>query len=304
MKYGNVPFFDKPISRIVLGGMPLPTGDYAEAFAILDGYRNSGGNAIDNAVVYGGTLASLLKAYYESRGEDALIRLDKGCHHSAQNDSGRRVSRQAIFEDIELNLERQGVSYSDFFVLHRDDRNVPVGDVIQWLNEAVASGKIRAFGVSNWHTDRLRDAVEYADEHRIQGISLSSPNLSLALVNEPMWWEAYALTPEDRVWYEQSQFPLFSWSSAGGGWFSDVDSPNVRRVYENEQNRQRRSRAKSLAAELGTSAYAVAMAWTLCQPANVFALVGPDTAERVHENMAVIDLHLSSEQLRSLEHGD
>jgi aryl-alcohol dehydrogenase-like predicted oxidoreductase len=284
--------------------MPLPTGDYPLAFEILDEYRKLGGNSIDNAIVYGKALASLLKAYYESRGEDALIRLDKGCHHSAQNDAGRRVTRGAIFEDIELNLERQGVSYSDFFVLHRDDRNVPVGAVIQWLNEAVASGKIKAFGVSNWHTDRVRDALEYADKHGVQGISLSSPNLALASVNEPMWWEAFALAPEDRAWYEETQFPLFSWSSAGGGWFSDVDSEDVRRVYQNEVNRQRRTRAKSLATELGTSAYAVAMAWTLCQPANVFALVGPDTVGRVHENMAVIDLNLSPKQLQWLENGD
>jgi aryl-alcohol dehydrogenase-like predicted oxidoreductase len=302
MQYGTVPHFAKPISKVVLGIMPLPTDDHPRAFEIMDLYREMGGNAIDNAKIYGPGRASLMRAYYEARGEDALIRIDKGCHHGSQDDAGRRVTREAMAEDIRANLEGQGVSYSDFFVLHRDDPRVPVGDVVQWLNEHKEAGRIRAFGGSNWHHTRIEQANEFAEKHGMQGFSLSSPNLSLATVNEPMWWEAYTVDREGRDWYERTGFPLFAWSSVSG-WFADATGPNITRVYENQENRERRERARALGAKKGLTTYQIALAWTLNQPMNVWALVGPDTAEQMRMNMETVEVKLEPEELRFLERG-
>jgi aryl-alcohol dehydrogenase-like predicted oxidoreductase len=303
MEYGNVPHFDKPISRIVLGIIPLKHDDLPHSFAIIDRYRELGGNMIDNSVVYGGGFMSMMKAYYESRGEDALIRLDKGCHHRGEGDEGRRVTKKDLDEDVRANLEGQGVTYSDFFVLHRDDRRVPAGEIVEWLNEHKAAGRIRAFGGSNWHHTRIAEANEYAEKHGLQGFSLSSPNLSLATVNEPMWWEAYSIDREGREWHERTGFPLFSWSSAGGGWFAEVDSDNVNRVYRNEENVRRLARAKEMAAQKGVTPYQIALAWTLNQPLNVFALTGPDTIPMLEMNMATADLGLTPPELNYLENG-
>ena len=302
MQYGTVPHFDKPISRVVLGIMPLSTDDHSRAFEIMDVYRELGGNAIDNAKIYGPGRAAMMKAYYEARGEDALIRIDKGCHHGSQNDEGRRVTREAMDEDIRANLEGQGVSYSDFFVLHRDDPRIPVGDIVQWLNEHKEAGRIKAFGGSNWHHSRIEAANEFAEKHDLQGFSLSSPNLSLATVNEPMWWECLTVDREARDWYEGTGFPLFAWSSVSG-WFAEATGPNITRVYDNEENRKRLARAKEVAAQKGLSAYQVALAWTLNQPLNVWALVGPDTTEQMRMNMDVINVKLTSDELRYLELG-
>jgi aryl-alcohol dehydrogenase-like predicted oxidoreductase len=301
VRYGTVPFFDKPISRIVLGIIPLQRLERSEAFDLLDQYRDLGGNIIDNSKVYGPALAGLMKDYYASRGEDALIRLDKGCHHAANNDAGRRVTREALDEDIRANLEGQGVSYSDFFVLHRDDPRVPAGEIVEWLDEHVKAGRIRAFGGSNWHHTRIQEANDYAKAHGLQGFSLSSPNLSLATVNEPMWWEAYTIDRPGRQWHERTQFPLFSWSSAGGGWFAGVQSPDVQRVYDNPENRLRLARATEMAAAKGVTPYQIALAWTLNQPLKVWALVGPDNQEQLRMNMATADLVLTPDELRALE---
>lgn len=303
MQYGTVPHFDKPISRVVLGIIPLPQDDHPRAFEIIDRYRELGGNMIDNSVVYGSGKMGLMKAYYEARGEDALIRLDKGCHHRGDSDAGRRVTREDMDADVRANLAGQGVSYSDFFVLHRDDPRIPVGDIVQWLNEHRDAGRIKAFGGSNWHHTRIAAANEYAEKHGLQGFSVSSPNLSLATVNEPMWWEAYSIDREGRDWHERTGFPLFSWSSAGGGWFAEVDSDGVNRVYRNDENIARLARAKELAAQKGVTPYQIALAWTLNQPMNVFALTGPDTVPMLEMNLATVDLKLNPEELTYLEHG-
>lgn len=303
MKYGKVPHYDKEVSKIVMGVIPLPTDDRARAFELLDAYRAAGGNIIDNSYSYGQRFADILKAYYELHGQDALIRFDKGNHHSSNNDEGRRVSKEAIDNDLRGNLERQGVTYSDFYVLHRDDTRVPAGDVVEWLNEHLAAGRIKVFGGSNWHHTRIAEANEYAEKHGLQGFSVSSPNLSLALANEPMWWEALQIDREGRDWHEKTGFPLFAWSSGGGGFYARVDSPDIKRVYHNDTNFARLKRADELAEKLGVSTPQIALAWTLNQPINVWALIGPNTLEQVQQNVAAVDITLTQQQLDWLENG-
>lgn len=304
MKYGKVPHYDKQISKLVMGVIPLPHDDLGHAFALLDAYRAGGGNIIDCSYSYGPGFAATMRAYYEKHGQDALIRFDKGNHHNASNDDGRRVTKEALDNDLRGNLERQGVTYSDFYALHRDDSRVPAGEIVEWLNEHLAAGRVKAFGGSNWRHTRIAEANEYAEKHRLQGFSVSSPNLSLALANEPMWWEALQLDRAGRDWHEKTGFPVFSWSSGGGGFFARVDSPDIRRVYHNDVNFARLGRADELAEKHGVSAPQIALAWTLNQPLNVWGLIGPRSVEQVHENLAAIDIVLTAEELNWLENGE
>jgi 1-deoxyxylulose-5-phosphate synthase len=300
MKYGTVPHLDKSISRLVMGVIPLPHNDHEFAHAVLDAYRAAGGNAIDNSYSYGPGFSAIMRGYYEKHGEDALIRFDKGNHPHGQT---RRVTKEDVDHDLRGNLERQGVSYSDFYVLHRDDPFVPAGDVVEWLNEHLAAGRVKVFGGSNWHHTRIAEANEYAEKHGLQGFSVSSPNLSLALPNEPMWWEAYSVDREARDWYEQTQFPLFSWSSGGGGFFARYESDDINRVYNNETNFGRRDRLEAMATEKGVTPTQLALAWTLNQPLNVWGLIGPRTPEQVADNAVATDIELTPEELSFLEHG-
>ncbi len=303
MKYGRVPYLDKDVSKIIFGVIQLPTNDNVKAFELLDAYRAVGGNTIDNSYGYGPGFAAVLKEYYEARGEDALIRFDKGNHHSSNDDAGRRVTREALDHDLRGNLERCGVTYSDFYVLHRDDRRIPAGEIVEWLNEHLAAGRIKAFGGSNWHHTRIAEANEYAEKNGLQGFSVSSPNLSLALANEPMWWEAYQVDREARDWYEKTGFPLFAWSSAGGGFFARLPFDDIKRVYHNETNFKRLERVEKMASERGVTAPHIALAWTLNQPINVWALAGMNNVEQIQQNVEALEIELSQQELDYLENG-
>ncbi len=306
MKYGAVKHLDKPVSRIVMGVIPLMAKSDEEAFELLDAYRAAGGNCIDNSYGYGERAGALMRAYYAARGEHALIRLDKGNHHSADGDEGRRVTKADLDHDLRGNLERQGTSSSDIYLLHRDDRRVPAGQVVEWLNEHLEAGRIRAFGGSNWHHTRVAEANEYADAHGLQGFSASSPNLSLAIANEAMWWEALSISddPEARAWYADSHVAVLSWSSGGGGFYAGVESPDVKRVYENATNRERKGRVDQLAAELGRTPTQVALAWTLSQRGNIFALIGPASIDQLEDNLGAVDVELAPAQAKWLEDGE
>jgi aryl-alcohol dehydrogenase-like predicted oxidoreductase len=302
MTYGRVPYYPGEISRIVLGVIPLPTDDLDAAFTLLDAYREAGGNIIDNSYHYGPGYSEVMRRYYAARGEDALIRLDKGSHHHYSE--GRwRLTREDLEHDLLGNLARQGVTYSDFYLFHRDDPRVPVEEVVQWINEHIDAGRVKAWGGSNWSHERIIAANEAAEALGLQGMSVSSPNFSLASVNEPMWTGALTLNDEGRRWHEESGFPLFAWSAGGGGYFAGVESEDVRRVYDNPINSARRERVEALARDKGLSPAQIALAWTLSQPLNVFALVGPRTLDELAEAMAVADLRLTREECDWLEHG-
>jgi aryl-alcohol dehydrogenase-like predicted oxidoreductase len=303
MKYGKIPHLDKPISKLVMGVIPLPQDDLVRAFELLDAYRTIGGNVIDNSYTYGPGISGVMRAYYEKNGEDALIRLDKGNHHASNNDEGRRVTKQAMDEQIKANLERQGVSYSDLYLLHRDDERVPVGEIVEWLNEHRAAGRIHAFGGSNWRHTRIAEANEYADKHGLQGFSASSPNLSLAIANEPMWWEALSISNDKaaRAYYRESRVPVFSWSSGGGGFFAGIESDNVKRVYHNATNFERKERLEKMAADKGVTATQLALAWTLNQPLEIWALIGPANPDQLADNAKSIDINLTQDELDWLE---
>jgi aryl-alcohol dehydrogenase-like predicted oxidoreductase len=295
-----VPYFDRPISKLVVGSMALTFEDLDQSMAILDEYVRLGGNAVDTAHIYGPDRHKAVGAFLRERGRDSLVVMDKGCHPYRRN----RVTRADMASDIAENQQRMGIDVTDFFVLHRDDPEIPVGEILEWLNEHVQLGRIKAFGASNWRNPRLREANDYASDHGMQGFSFSSPNLALAVPNEPMWADAYSVDREARDWYEQTGFPLFSWSSGAGGFFAGVNSDNVRRVYHGDENFARLQRATEVGGRLGLSATQVAVAWTLSQPMNVWAIVGPRTVEEVRENMEVLTVRLSPEELIYLELGN
>lgn len=300
MKTGTVPHIDQPVARILIGGMYFRQASQELAFEVYDEFRRLGGNCVDFAHCYGPEHHQVAGEYLQSRGRDSFLIFDKGCHpYKGQN----RVTREAMASDIKENLERLQVDYVDFFTLHRDDSSVPAGEVIEWLNEHKAAGRVRAFGGSNWHHTRLEEANEYAEKHGLQGFSVSSPNRCLAKVNEPMWPDCLTLDDEEVAWYTKTQFPVFSWSSGASGYFAGVDNDDIRRVYENPISSARRERARLLADTLEATPAQIAIAWVLHDSTNAWAIVGPKNVAELKDCIAASQINLTADQVRYLTVG-
>lgn len=300
MKYAKIPYLYRPVSRLVMGSIPLSEDNRDGAYELMDAFVAAGGNTIDLATVYGPGRYRLIGDYLRNRGRDCLMLFDKGCHHS----DVRRVTREAMAEDIASNQANLGWDHTEFFVLHRDDPSIPAGEVVEWLNEHKNAGRIDVFGGSNWHHTRIEAANDYAEKHGLQGFSVSSPNLSLATVNEPMWAECLTLDQEGRDWHQKSGFPIFAWSSGGGGFFAGVASDDVRRVYFNEENSRRKGRAGEVAARHNVTVPQIALAWTLCQPSQPWCLIGPGNVAQLNESLGALDVALSAADLNYLEFGN
>ena len=316
MKYAKVEGVGKPVARIVQGGVMLNTKELDKSFALLDAVLALGGTTIDTAHGYGGGDSErTLGKWVASRGvRDKVVIITKGAH---PNGDRKRVTPYDITSDLHDSLARLKTDTIDLYLLHRDDPAVPVGPIVEVLNEHKKAGKIRAFGGSNWTSARLEEANAYAKKHGLAGFAASSPNFSLADQLKEPWGDCLTLSgPKNaplREFYRKSQMPLFVWSSLGGGFFSGrfnrdnltsfetyLDKLCVE-CYCTEDNFKRLDRVKQLAGERGLSIPQVALAWVLNQPLNVFTLTGCATGDEFAANVKALDVTLSAKELAWLD---
>ena len=316
MRYGYLPGIDKPISRLVQGTVMVSSSQLKRSFDLLDEIFALGCNTFDTAHVYGqGDNERTVGRWLRERGiRDQVVIIAKGAH---PNQDRARVTPFDLSADIHDSLARFKTDYLDLYLLHRDDPSVPVGPIVEVLNEHLAAGRIRAFGGSNWTHQRLQEANAYAQAHGLTPFVASSPNLSLAVQVKPPWTGCVSIggPPGEaaRAWYQRERMPLLAWSSLAGGFFSGrfrrdnlatfadyfdklcVDSYCV------EENFQRLERAEELAQEKGLALPQVAMAYVMSQPLNIFALVGCQSGDEFKANVAACEVTLSPQELAWLE---
>jgi aryl-alcohol dehydrogenase-like predicted oxidoreductase len=316
MQYGKLPGIDKPISRLVQGTIPIGSDHLDASFKLLDDIYALGCTTFDTAHVYGnGDIERTFGRWMNDRGlRDKLVILGKGAHHSQDR---QRVTPHDITSDIFDSLARMKTDYIDLYLLHRDNPAVPVGPIVEVLNEHLKAGRIHAFGGSNWTHARVQEANTYAAEHGLQGFSASSPNFSLAeQVKEP-WPNCVTISGPKNVdardYYTRHHTPLFTWSSLAGGFFSGRFTRDNLSTFDGyfdklcvdcycvEANFQRLDRVKQLGQEIGLSIPQVAMAYVMSQPMDIFALVGCQNGEEFAANIAATEHHLSPETLAWLD---
>lgn len=317
MKYGHVEGIDKPVSRLVQGTLTVSTDDLESSVDFLDGIRALGCNTFDTAPVYGnGKAERALGAWMDRRGNrsDVFI-LSKGGHPNA--DRRHRVTVFDVASDLFDSLARLKTDYIDLYMLHRDDPEVPVGPLVEALNEHVSEGRIRAFGGSNWSVNRIREANLYAREHGLTPFVASSPNFSLAVRVKEIWEGCLSISGPwgagERAWYRESQMPVFSWSSLAQGFFSGLltrDNINetanemtqgCAHVYGYEENFTRLERATELANERGKTVAQIALAYLFNQPLNVYTVSGSRSVEESRLSREAMEIRLTQEELDWLD---
>lgn len=319
MTYGSLPGLPRPVSRLVQGTTMIGSHDLDGSFALLDAVVAMGCNTFDSAHIYGnGDSERVLGQWLQARGNrDQLVLLTKGAHPSADR---RRVTPYDIAADLHDSLARLHTEHIDIYLLHRDDESLPVGPIVEALNEHHTAGRIGLFGGSNWSHERLQAANDYAAEHGLVPFTVSSPNFSLAEQIVPPWDGCLSIGgaagAEARAWYARSGVAIFAWSSLAGGFFSgrhqrgNQDSfteefdKGCARAYGYEVNYQRLDRAQALAQQLGVSAAQIALAYVLCQPLPVFPIVGCRTPAEFADNLHATALALTPDQLAWLDTGE
>ena len=305
MRFGRIEGVDAPVSRVVMGTMALSSERPDQAFELFDRYLELGGNAMDTAWVYQrGLSEAVVGDWLTRRGiRDGIVLIGKG---AATVD----CTPELISSQLSESLDRLQVDSLDIYLMHRDNVDIPAAEFVDALNQHLRARRMRAFGGSNWQPERIAEANAYAEAHGLVGFTVSSPNFSLAVWNEPPWDDCYSASdPATRRWYQDRDIALLAWSSQAGGFFtgrfdardlSDPATAEAARVWFNEANFRRLERTREMAAKKGVTSTEIALAYVLCQPANIFALIGPRNLDELTSSAAAAAVDLSTEELAYL----
>lgn len=317
MSCGKINPLPLAASRIVFGTATGPMISGENADEMLDGAAERGVNFFDCARSYG-RAEEVLGDWIRRRGNrDQVIVLTK-CGDIRNGIV--KVNRQVIREQLETSLKTLQTDHIDLFLLHRDDPDTPVAEIMETLHGVKQEGKILLYGVSNWTTERIREANRYAAQNGIMEFSVSSPNYGLARQMADLWGGGcVSLTgPEhqaDREWYAETRIPLIAYSSLGRGFFSGkfrADDPEeARRVLDSyaqkgylyPENLRRLERAEKLARKKGLSVPEIAMRYVFASPMNVFAVVSTTKPERLDGSIRAAADPLTAEEAGWLEEG-
>ena len=289
MKYRRLGSSDLEVSEISLGSwLTYGVGVEADkAKACLEEAFAQGINFIDTANVYGrGAAETFLGDALRGRSRDSYVLATK--LYFPMSDSDRGLSAKQIERQLDASLQRLNTDYVDLYQCHRYDVDTPLEETMAALTSAVASGKTRHIGFSEWPADRIQAALDLAGVTKFVS---SQPQYSL------LW-----RSPEDEViplcaangisqivWsplgqgvlsgkYDPGRPPPSDSRAASeemGGWMDRLMQPRVLRAVQ---------QLKPIAAEAGLTLPQFALAWVLREPNVASAIIGASRPEQVREN--------------------
>jgi aryl-alcohol dehydrogenase-like predicted oxidoreductase len=152
------------VSELALGTMTWGVEtDLDEAAAQLVAFHDAGGTLIDTAASYGygeaERMLGQLVADVVPRA-DLIIATKAGITRTAEE----RVvdaSRGALLRQLDASLRSLGTDYVDLWYVHYVDDSVPFAETLSALDAAVAAGKVRYAGVSNYCGWRIARAATW-----------------------------------------------------------------------------------------------------------------------------------------------
>lgn len=306
------------VAELCLGCMQLGARATGETIdALLDAYRDAGGNFLDTAHCYcfwapgGDGLSERVVGEYVRRNgcRKEMVIASKGAHPPVP---GYRavadyMSPSRLESDIDDSLGRMQIETIDLYWLHRDDPRVAVGEILDMLQAEKQRGRIRCFGGSNWTAERLDEANRYAAEHGIEGFVASQPRWSLLEYESKSREER--LKPgvllhadeDDRSRHAASRLPMICYGPTGNGFFANEGKAPEKFI--SDENTARAARAKEVAELIGATPNQVALAWLRAQPFPVVPILGTADVAHLRDALGAVDVSLTEEQVGYLETG-
>jgi aryl-alcohol dehydrogenase-like predicted oxidoreductase len=304
MRYRKLGDSDIEVSEISLGSwLTYGVGVEADAArACLDAAFDAGINFIDTANVYGrGAAETFLGDALKSRPRDSYVLATK--HFFPMSDEDRGLSRAQVEKQLDASLKRLQTDVIDLYQCHRYDDETPLEETMEGLTRAVASGKVRYIGFSEWPAERIQAAIDLSKSHGFAKFVSSQPQYSL-LWREPEK-EVIPLCAANGisqiVWSPLGQGVLTgkydpdrppppgtrATSQEMGGWMDRLMQPDVLRAVQ---------QIKPIAEESGLTLPQFALAWVLREPNVASAIIGASRPEQVRENAlasgAIVDTQL------------
>lgn len=233
--------------------------------------------AVRRAVDLGATHVDTAELYGSGQVEEMLAEALDGLRDRvflASKVKPENASRRGTVEACERTLRRLRTDRLDLYMLHWPGSH-PLEDTIAAFDELVTAGKIGAWGVSNFDTEDLDQALAIAGEGRI-----ACNQVLYHLENRTI---EHGVLP----WCERHRVAVVAYSPFGCGNFPAPSSPGGRVL-------------ASIAEARGVTPHAVALAF-LVGRTPLFAIPKSSNPAHVESNLAAGDLVLDADDLARID---
>ena len=260
------------LSRLVYGMWRLGDDEDTSAKHVqakIETCLEHGITTMDQADIYGGYeaeafLGNCLKGSPDLRDQIEIVTkcdiIAPMGRHSGARVKHYDTSRQHIEASVNQSLELMQIEQIDLLLIHRPDPFMNHVETGATLDDLVASGKVKAVGVSNfkpWDWDLLQSGMT---------TKLATNQIEMSVLAHD------AFTNGDLAFLQQRAVSPMAWSPLGGG-----------ALFGNGHTDVRDALAK-IATERGVDIAAIAIAWLLAHPAKIVPVLGTNKLDRIAQS--------------------
>jgi aryl-alcohol dehydrogenase-like predicted oxidoreductase len=278
-----------------------------ESQQILDRYLGAGGNFIDTANAY-------------TRGHSEKILGDHLGRHPSKRDrvviatkfysslytgdpNGGGSNRKTIFASVEQSLRRLQTDYIDLYWMHCWDKFTPVEETMRALDDLVAAGKVRYIGFSDTPAWKCAEAQVTA---RLRGWTpLVALQIEYSLLERTVEGDLIPMAREMGL-------GVTPWSPLKSGVLSGKYTRQTAATVEpgrgpwvkaslHEQAFRVVDVLVDVAKKVDSTPARVALAWVQGRPGVTSTIIGARTMGQLEDNLAALELRLSSEHVAALD---
>ena len=306
----------RPLGRsgLWVGRLGLGTGtwtrgtDEYEARDQLAAFLDAGGTLIDTADVYadGDAEALLGELVEEFEVRDEVVLATKA---GAVAGTDRRVnaSRVHLMRALEASLRRLRTDTVDLWQVHAWDPWTPMDETLAAIDDAVAAGKVRYAGISNYAGWQMARAATW--QQAVPGRTpLVTAQMEYSLLERGIEREIVPAA-------QSAGMGVLPWSPLGRGVLTgkyrhsmpidsrgaNVETAGWVQVYLDERGRRIVDVLATAAEGLGASPTEVALAWLRDRPGVVAPILGARTNNQLIAALASEELDLPGEILTALD---
>ena len=291
------------VSELALGTMTFGTDEgwgcpKPVARTIYDAYRTAGGNLIDTASYYVSGQSEACVRDFIARDRDAIVLTTK-CAYAPPggNANAAGTHRKYLLKAVDTSLERLGTDYVDLLWLTGWDFMTPEHEIMRSLEDLVRLGKVLYIGIADapaWVVCKCNMLAEIKAWTSFIGIQAQYNLVERAIERE--------ILPMARA----SNIGVVSCSPLAGGFLTGkyVGGRGKGRLLFDDlnnfmgRNGQINDVIASIATEADCQPAQVALAWVRDQ--NVIPILAARTTQQINENLGVLEISLSIEQMDRL----
>jgi len=300
MKYRYLGNTDIQVSSLCMGTMTFGReADKSEARAMFNCCRDAGVNFFDCANVYSRGAAETILGELITDCRQELVVTSKFGSPMGSGPNTDGGSRRHLAASLEASLRRLNTEYLDIYFLHRFDELTPLEETLRALDDAVAQGKVRYIGNSNFAAWQIAKAL---------GVSALNG-----------WTPFHCLQPMYNLIKRQAEVEILpmaeaenlgviSYNPLAGGILSgkygtdrqaDQGRLTTDTMYQKRYHDQWiydvAVRFSQLAADSGYHPVSLAVAWVAHHPAITSPIMGARNVAQLKDSLKSVEIELSPE---------